>query len=173
VGRGNGEAVQLFKGHENSVKSVAFSPDGKQALSGSTDATVRLWDIDTAKEVKVFRKHSEAARRRGVRRSGPANAVRQSRRALILPWVLVKATTNTNPNPDPTPIGPNPIRRSFRSRSAAQCRDPGRGTVGNLWLSPDRQWLFYLNLTEAKVGKINTKTARREKELKLADGTTC
>ena len=48
---------------------------------------------------------------------------------------------------------------------------PVGGTVGNLFLSPDRQWLFYLNLTDAKVGKINTKTARRDKELKLADGT--
>ena len=31
--------------HANAVSSVAFSPDGTTLVSGSDDATVKLWDV--------------------------------------------------------------------------------------------------------------------------------
>ena len=39
--------------------SVAFSPDGKQALSGSDDNTLRLWKVNTGKNIRTFSGHSD------------------------------------------------------------------------------------------------------------------
>ena len=42
--------IEVFPqlGHNNAINSVAFSPYGKQALSGSNDRTIKLWDQVTA-----------------------------------------------------------------------------------------------------------------------------
>ncbi|MEM7010366.1 MAG: TIR domain-containing protein, partial [Verrucomicrobiota bacterium] len=45
-------------GHTDYVRSVAFSPDGKFALSGSDDYTVRLWEIESGQCLRVFEGHS-------------------------------------------------------------------------------------------------------------------
>ena len=36
-------------GHTGEVWTVAFSTDGKTLVSGSTDSTVKLWDVATSK----------------------------------------------------------------------------------------------------------------------------
>ena len=38
-------------GHEDEVRSVAFSPDGKRVVSGSSDKLVKIWDAETGAEV--------------------------------------------------------------------------------------------------------------------------
>jgi WD40 repeat protein len=50
-----------LQGHTAMVTCVAFAPDGKRALSGSQDGTVRLWDLQTHKEVEPFRKQHQQA----------------------------------------------------------------------------------------------------------------
>ena len=49
--------MRVFKGHNSDVNSVAFSPDGQYALSGSDDETLRLWDVATGKTLRVFKGH--------------------------------------------------------------------------------------------------------------------
>ena len=39
-----------LKGHEKPVGAIAFHPEGKILATGSDDASVRLWDLETGKE---------------------------------------------------------------------------------------------------------------------------
>ena len=42
-----GKAIRTLSGHTDAVYSVAFSPDSKRIVSGSSDKTLRLWDAET------------------------------------------------------------------------------------------------------------------------------
>ncbi|KAH8674859.1 hypothetical protein BGZ60DRAFT_562931 [Tricladium varicosporioides] len=52
-------ALQTLEGHSSYVNSVAFSPDGKQVVSGSNDETVRLWDAVTGAALQTLEGHSD------------------------------------------------------------------------------------------------------------------
>jgi WD40 repeat protein len=52
--------LRRFVGHTDEVGCVAFSPDGKQALSGGKDNTIRLWDVATGKELYCFTGHTDS-----------------------------------------------------------------------------------------------------------------
>jgi WD40 repeat protein len=56
--------ISLQLGHGSDVDSVAFSPDGRTALSGSRDNTIKLWDVASGRELRTFTGHS-----------GPVNSV--------------------------------------------------------------------------------------------------
>lgn len=49
-----GALVRSFDGHTLWVNSVALSADGRHALSGSDDKTLRLWEVDAGKELDSF-----------------------------------------------------------------------------------------------------------------------
>ena len=46
-----GSADKILRGHDASVNSVSFSPDGSKIVSGSADNTVRVWDSNTGSEL--------------------------------------------------------------------------------------------------------------------------
>ena len=56
------EAHTNNKGYLRTVYSVVFSPDGRYALSGSTDETLKLWEVSTGQEVRSFSGHRSGVR---------------------------------------------------------------------------------------------------------------
>ena len=47
----------MFVGHDAYVQCARLSPDGRLALSGSEDNTLRLWEVDTARVLRTFEGH--------------------------------------------------------------------------------------------------------------------
>jgi len=47
-----------LEGHKDSILDVAFSPNGKDLVSGSGDKTLRFWDISTETPIGVCEGHT-------------------------------------------------------------------------------------------------------------------
>jgi hypothetical protein len=47
--------VLTLKGHTNYFTGVVYSPDGKRLISGSHDATVKVWDASTGQELLTLK----------------------------------------------------------------------------------------------------------------------
>lgn len=57
-----GKNLASCPGHEGRVLSVAYSPDGRLALSGCSDKSIRLWDPETGKSLGAWMGHSNDVR---------------------------------------------------------------------------------------------------------------
>ncbi|MBX9693047.1 MAG: hypothetical protein K2Z81_11730 [Cyanobacteria bacterium] len=50
----SGKKLQTLDGHSNTVTAVAFTPDGKTLASSSLDSSLKLWSLDTGKEIATL-----------------------------------------------------------------------------------------------------------------------
>ena len=50
----SGALIRTLAGHSGPVLAVAVTPDGRRAVSGSDDATLRLWDLESGRELACF-----------------------------------------------------------------------------------------------------------------------
>jgi WD40 repeat protein len=48
-----------LRGHSDAVQGVAYSPDGRHIASASFDATARLWDAASGREICTLRGHQD------------------------------------------------------------------------------------------------------------------
>jgi WD40 repeat protein/serine/threonine protein kinase len=55
----SGKRLQTLEGHENNVLSVDLSCDGGLAVTGSSDQTLKLWDVAAGTCLKTFKGHME------------------------------------------------------------------------------------------------------------------
>jgi WD40 repeat protein len=53
-----GTCIRTLEAHAGPVTSVSMSADGRRALSGSWDETVRLWDLETGACLRTLRGHT-------------------------------------------------------------------------------------------------------------------
>jgi WD40 repeat protein len=54
VDKWEGQCLHTFAGHAGAVNALAVLPDGRRALSGSDDRTLRLWALEEGRSLAVF-----------------------------------------------------------------------------------------------------------------------
>jgi WD40 repeat protein len=50
----SGKLIRIFKGNSGRIESLDFSPEGQKLVSGYSDKTAKIWDIQSGKIVQVL-----------------------------------------------------------------------------------------------------------------------
>ena len=53
-----GPLIRTFTGHTSWVHAVRLTPDGRRAISGSGDGTLRVWDLDSNRSARILAGHT-------------------------------------------------------------------------------------------------------------------
>ena len=54
-----GPMIRTFEGHRDWIRTVALTLDGRCAVSGSWDRTLRVWDLESGKSIRTLRGHTD------------------------------------------------------------------------------------------------------------------
>jgi len=53
-----GPLIRMLIGHTAQVQTLSLTPDGKRAVSGSMDHTIKVWNLETGRELRTLKGHS-------------------------------------------------------------------------------------------------------------------
>src|SRR5262249_44066213 len=82
-----GRPLCTFAGHADVVTAACLDLDGRPALSGSADRTVRLWELATGRCLRTFAGHADAVTTVAVSADG-RHALSGSADRTLKVWVL-------------------------------------------------------------------------------------
>ncbi len=57
----SGRCLRTLEGHSVGVGSVSVTPDGRRAVSGSWDKTLRVWDLESGRCLRTLEGHSSGS----------------------------------------------------------------------------------------------------------------
>ena len=86
--------LATLTGHSDGVTTVAITQDGRWALSGSADGTLKVWDLEANKEIQTLSGHKDVVLAVGLTRNGN-QAVSASRDKTLKVWDLETGETKT------------------------------------------------------------------------------
>lgn len=164
----NRTQIRAFEGDASAVGRLAFSPDGRWAITGGPDRTPRIWNVETGKEVRRFKEQPETVV--GVAFSSDGRrALAGNRDGTVRVWELADPVGATPPSqlPSDPKIEHLPPAKEL-TPAAVVAVD---GNVTKIALSPNGRWLYYLKSYEGKIGRVDTSSMQRDRELAVAPGT--
>jgi WD40 repeat protein len=102
-----GKEVRRVGKHPGGVSSLVLSRDGRRALSGGRDKTVRLWDVQNGKELRRFVGHTDEVMAVALSPDG-RHALSCSLDQTLRLWDVATgrelAGLDAHPHPDARPI---------------------------------------------------------------------
>ncbi|MBP7828686.1 MAG: TIR domain-containing protein [Kiritimatiellae bacterium] len=81
------QCLRTLEGHADEVSSVSVSPDGRRAVSGSSDKTLRVWDLETGQCLRTLEGHADGVSSVSVSPDG-RRAVSGSSDKTLRVWAL-------------------------------------------------------------------------------------
>jgi WD40 repeat protein/serine/threonine protein kinase len=97
---GDGRERTTLRGHENTLRTVSFSPDSKLVLTTSWDRTARVWNVETSEQVAVFRGHRSRVHTANLSPDGQ-RVVTASEDGTVRTWWLDTPRDHARPLAEP------------------------------------------------------------------------